>query len=405
MKVKYLLSRAPEGDVSPIMGGTIHMASPPESSSHFKVTLPLMECQWVNSPLAGSEWWEFSREPERYSYLQKMGAVLKPINKEEELKNIKGLLLADEDLLESFFPGDRIYQLESRPVRRIVFSSHTPLCKQIILDRWWSLGTSPLYPDLLVDTCQRLLPTSNKPAIYPPPSTLSGCILVADDHQVNRELLYHQLTILGLDVVCVNNGEQALQACARQQFDLLLTDLHMPAMDGYTLNTTLRHRQINVPIIAVTANVSKNTHNHILATGFNDVLIKPYSIESLYRLLCQWLSEPSPLNKHIPNIWSSLFGDNYFARSMANAYIRTCEKDCASLYQALTSNNTEELSAIAHRMKGAACIVSHTELETKVAYLENIATTAKQETLQAVVQSIITESENYARQMERCFHE
>jgi signal transduction histidine kinase/CheY-like chemotaxis protein len=389
------------------MGGNISAKSDHGFGSHFTFSLPLRECEWQSSALVGSEWLLLSKNTPSIDLLSKFGANLRLVNEPTDLEMLSGFLLADEECLESLFGSDWLFRIKLLPLKGIIFSGREPLRNRLDAAGWWRLGTSPLYPDLLIDTCHQLLSKPSADETLTPLCSLHGRILVADDHPVNRELLARQLALFNLDVVLVNNGEQALSAWFEQHFDLLITDLHMPIMDGYTLSRTLRENNVKAPVIGITADISPKTSKLILACGMNDVLPKPYSVESLHRVLLQWLPDTllggavlidAAENHSIARSWITLFGDDNVARSMAEEYIRVCQEDCHALTEILANDKLDELSALAHRLKGTASIANHDELEKKAAHLEKIVRSTSDESLQELVQSIQIEIECYFQQ-------
>jgi putative two-component system response regulator len=106
-------------------------------------------------------------------------------------------------------------------------------------------------------------------------------ILVVDDEELNREMLLVMLEDLAT-VVCVENGQQVLDVLAAgQEFDVILLDLEMPVMDGFTVLAELKRHLVwrEIPVIVITANRTEVTHT--LALGANDFLAKPYDAEEL----------------------------------------------------------------------------------------------------------------------------
>jgi two-component system sensor histidine kinase EvgS len=107
-------------------------------------------------------------------------------------------------------------------------------------------------------------------------------ILTVDDHPANRLLLRQQLTRLGHEVVEAENGEQALECCSEQHFDLLITDCQMPVMDGLTLTRLLRERQQQpLIILGLTANAQPEERRRCIAAGMDDCLFKPLHLKQL----------------------------------------------------------------------------------------------------------------------------
>ena len=118
--------------------------------------------------------------------------------------------------------------------------------------------------------------------------------LVVDDHPVNRMLLKHQLELLGLQMELADSGRSALSLWQSQHFDLVITDCHMPEMDGYELTRMIRGleqqtKSKRTPIIAWTANVLADEVERCNAAGMDDMLTKPTEFAGLKAMLLKWL--------------------------------------------------------------------------------------------------------------------
>jgi two-component system sensor histidine kinase/response regulator len=123
-------------------------------------------------------------------------------------------------------------------------------------------------------------------------------ILLAEDNPVNVEVAQAMLDTLGFEVSTARNGREAVEAVAREQFDLVLMDCQMPVMDGFAATAEIRRRQPvdslgrELPVIAVTANALKGDRTTCLAAGMNDYLSKPFSQKALGRMIARWISLP-----------------------------------------------------------------------------------------------------------------
>jgi signal transduction histidine kinase/ActR/RegA family two-component response regulator len=111
-------------------------------------------------------------------------------------------------------------------------------------------------------------------------------ILVAEDNQVNQLVIDAMLKQLGHRVTLAANGRKALEALARESFDLVLMDCNMPELDGLEATRLLRAGEVGVldahlPVIALTANAMDGDREICLAAGMNDFLSKPVSIAAL----------------------------------------------------------------------------------------------------------------------------
>lgn len=110
-------------------------------------------------------------------------------------------------------------------------------------------------------------------------------ILVVDDEPFNLMLAEVILKKYGAIITVAENGRVALEKIDLQNFDLVLADLHMPEVDGYMLANKIRERYLQVPLIALTANVMQNDVIKIKKSGFNDILLKPYKEKSLLEMI------------------------------------------------------------------------------------------------------------------------
>jgi CheY-like chemotaxis protein/HPt (histidine-containing phosphotransfer) domain-containing protein len=124
----------------------------------------------------------------------------------------------------------------------------------------------------------------------------SPLVLLAEDNEVNQKVIGHQLALLGLSVEVAGDGLDALARWragrARQRHALLLTDLHMPGIDGYTLAATIRTEEgdgVRIPIVALSANAMRGEIDRCRSAGMNDYLSKPVQTDELEEMLKRWL--------------------------------------------------------------------------------------------------------------------
>ncbi|MDA9555785.1 ATP-binding protein [Pelobium sp.] len=114
-------------------------------------------------------------------------------------------------------------------------------------------------------------------------------VLVVEDNMMNRLLLKKVLAKWNNEPVFAENGAEAVQLVNAHYFDVILMDLHMPVMDGYTASKTIRglsdKEKSQVPIIAFTASVSHNLDDKIKSAGMNDYIYKPFKPNELYQKL------------------------------------------------------------------------------------------------------------------------
>ena len=119
-------------------------------------------------------------------------------------------------------------------------------------------------------------------------NSLEGCsILIVEDNEVNQILLKKFLSNWGADFRVAENGKAALEELKETDFDLILMDLQMPVMDGYTATRAIRSwkekKYQEIPILAVTASAMIEVRKKVEDAGMTDYVIKPFSPEQLYR--------------------------------------------------------------------------------------------------------------------------
>jgi PAS domain S-box-containing protein len=136
------------------------------------------------------------------------------------------------------------------------------------------------------------------PRALEPLPTLAGRILLAEDGRDNQFLAAFHLRKAGAEVEVVGNGRLALEALERaaadgKPFDLLLTDIQMPEMDGYTLTCVLRQRGNRIPIVALTAHAMLEDRQRCFDAGCDDYVGKPIDHVSLVTSCARWLASCS----------------------------------------------------------------------------------------------------------------
>lgn len=116
-------------------------------------------------------------------------------------------------------------------------------------------------------------------------------ILVVEDNKLNQKITCKILEKKNLKCEIANNGEEAVNLSAKNQYDLILMDIHMPVMDGIEATKVIRKKDKKIPIIALTAvNISEEI-KEFLKYGFNDIIPKPYKTELFYEKIYTNLQE------------------------------------------------------------------------------------------------------------------
>ena len=164
----------------------------------------------------------------------------------------------------------------------------------------------PVRQGLLRDALCQL--THGAPAPRPEPSAgasaeasaesapLQGRVLLAEDNPINQKVACGMLRKLGLHVDLAGDGREALERIAApgNRYDLVLMDVQMPEMDGFTATSVLRSREQaegipRIPVIAMTANAMSGDRELCIAAGMDDYIPKPVRLAELRRTLANWI--------------------------------------------------------------------------------------------------------------------
>jgi CheY-like chemotaxis protein len=111
-------------------------------------------------------------------------------------------------------------------------------------------------------------------------------ILIAEDNKLNQKIVYYILHKQNAKVTLASNGKEAIDLLLNNPYDILLLDLHMPVMDGYSAARSIRTELKNsIPIIALTASISDEDNGTCLQTGMNACISKPFDSDDLCKLI------------------------------------------------------------------------------------------------------------------------
>jgi CheY-like chemotaxis protein/HPt (histidine-containing phosphotransfer) domain-containing protein len=192
-------------------------------------------------------------------------------------------------------------------------------------------------------------------------------ILLVEDGDTNRKLLNVTLTRSGAEVGTAENGKIALQVAAEESFDLVLMDMQMPVMDGYTATRILRDRGFRGPIIALTAHAMKGDREKCVEAGCSGYLTKPINMDELVRTVLEASDRagirPQPLataangngnQPPIPDVVrSSLPTDDPEIRAIVSEFVEKLSVEIEKMDAASCKSDFVELAKLAHWLKGA----------------------------------------------------
>jgi signal transduction histidine kinase/CheY-like chemotaxis protein/HPt (histidine-containing phosphotransfer) domain-containing protein len=198
-------------------------------------------------------------------------------------------------------------------------------------------------------------------------------ILVVDDGDENRELLDVVLANVGIEVITAINGQDALDQLLNHEVDVVLMDVQMPVMDGYTAAALMRESYLTLPVIAMTADAMLGAEQKCLDAGYSEYMTKPVEIDRLINRLAELLGgEQLPYgentvvpqwDKHAANdaassdqekIVSSLSMSNPKFQKIVEKFVIRLDEKITAIDAAWSRRDYTELRRLGHWLKGSA---------------------------------------------------
>jgi signal transduction histidine kinase/ActR/RegA family two-component response regulator/HPt (histidine-containing phosphotransfer) domain-containing protein len=201
---------------------------------------------------------------------------------------------------------------------------------------------------------------------------IRGKILLVEDGRDNQRLLSSHLETGGAQVTIAENGIKAIELVPAQRFDLILMDMQMPQMDGYTATRELRKRGFRVPIIALTANAMAEDRAKCMAAGCTDYLSKPIGWETLMSKVSQYLgvkisaaqkASPAPVKANPAPVRAnpvpggkkirSTLADRPRMKKIIAEFVHDLSGDVANIRKLMRKKDLEGVRSLAHQLRGA----------------------------------------------------
>ncbi len=213
-------------------------------------------------------------------------------------------------------------------------------------------------------------------------------VLLAEDNRVNQRLAVTILERLGHDVTVASNGREAVEACERADFDLVLMDIQMPEMGGVEATQVIREREAkeggHLPIVAMTAHAMAGDRERFLEAGMDEYISKPISqerlrevVRSLGALGGSGSPDESPAEAHLPEasppestaaaaghadvfnraeLLERVESDTELLSTLVGVFKADRPQMMSEIEEAIAVGDAEALSGAAHTIKGALSV-------------------------------------------------
>jgi signal transduction histidine kinase/CheY-like chemotaxis protein len=211
------------------------------------------------------------------------------------------------------------------------------------------------------------------------PAFQNVSILVVEDNEINQNLIKHLFNNWHLNFDLANNGEAAIEKLRSEKYDLILMDIQMPAMDGYTATREIRENlKLDTPIIAMTAHAMAGEREKCLGYGMNEYISKPIKEAHLHKLVDQftkknkntgWPKETekksSGNNFHYINLKymkEVSLGNHEYEKLITEQFIEAIPTDLNEIKKAWKNQDIHQLRHLAHNMKTSVSVMQLNEM-------------------------------------------
>lgn len=266
---------------------------------------------------------------------------------------------------------------EREDLENTIYAATNPL-KRASFIRSIAAGAGLTSPDIEYDDDDDLLDTSIEPLSIKEAEQQGRLILFAEDNITNQKVITRQLNNLGYAVVVADDGAEALKELAKRSFAILLTDCHMPNMDGFTLTKSVRESEPKgkrLPIVAITASALTDEVQLCYDAGMDGFLSKPVEIAKLSATLKKWMpaavpkqtdvpkqtetpAAPTDIKANIPidvSFLESIFGpEPETINEILKDFVEPSQECCKEVEAALAEKSFKGVKEGTHKLKSAA---------------------------------------------------
>ena len=214
----------------------------------------------------------------------------------------------------------------------------------------------------------------------------NASILVVEDNEINQTLMKHLLAGWQLSFTIAGSGKEALTYLQQKTFDLVLMDIQMPEIDGYTAAQQIRQNlHLDTPIVAMTAHALAGEREKCISYGMNDYISKPIKETALLKIITQFIPPLAATekndNKNAGNAYKYIKlqymqdisnGNAAYEKTVTEQFIELVTDDLQALETAWQIKDANSIRQIAHNMKTTVSVMGLTDdLQSYLDTLEN----------------------------------
>ncbi|TCD28512.1 response regulator [Pedobacter psychrodurus] len=191
-------------------------------------------------------------------------------------------------------------------------------------------------------------------------------ILIVDDNIMNQDLMANILGYWGFSFAIASNGKEAIRQVRIGHFDLVLMDIQMPEMDGYSATVQIRTElKSDIPIIAMTAHAMSGEREKCITLGMNDYISKPVNEQELLQLI-EKVTVANPVVGNVPSSFVYLDldylkdmgkGNIAYEKKVTAHFVKRIPNDMCTLHIALKSEDYGQIRQTAHSLRTTLAIM------------------------------------------------
>jgi PAS domain S-box-containing protein len=200
-----------------------------------------------------------------------------------------------------------------------------------------------------------------------------GEVLLCEDNVMNQQVICEHLSRVGLKTVVADNGKIGVEMVQNRkekgdkQFDLIFMDMHMPVMDGLEATEKINQLNINVPIVAMTANIMSDDRELYKSSGISDCVGKPFTSQELWHCLMKYFK---PLLNGAAQKNMRFDTEMDFEKTLMQLFVRNNQNKYEDIVDALKAGDVTLAHRLAHTLKGNAGQLGRVLLQKAAADVE-----------------------------------